>query len=194
MSKLSKSSKTKRISCFRDSKLTRILQDSLGGNSLSYMIACISAEESDFEESLSTLYYANKTRLIQNKPVVNEDASQIAVQALNQEIFALKNEIIEFKRFISSDEEISKRWRRRNFESICSFSQEKEKDSEENTRDFDENDRNFNENKSKNCEMNKIFQEIYDLVLEKKASFDKNCEKMHKLFISHNVNIKKLNK
>lgn len=58
---------------YRDSKLTRILQDSLGGNSNTLMVACISPAESNFEESLNTLKYASRARRIKNKPVVNRD-------------------------------------------------------------------------------------------------------------------------
>lgn len=62
---------------YRDSKLTRILQDSLGGNSRTSMIACCSPVDSSFEETLSTLKYANRARNIKNQPVINRDpASQ----------------------------------------------------------------------------------------------------------------------
>lgn len=58
---------------YRDSKLTRILQDSLGGNSRTYMIACVSPSSSNYEETLNTLKYASRARNIKNKPVVNRD-------------------------------------------------------------------------------------------------------------------------
>ena len=58
---------------YRNSKLTRILQDCLGGNSNTYMIACVSPAESNFEESLSTLKYASKAMNIKNTPIVNGD-------------------------------------------------------------------------------------------------------------------------
>ena len=62
---------------YRDSKLTRILQDSLGGNSRTSMIACCSPAETNYEETLNTLKYASRARNIKNKPVVNRDpASQ----------------------------------------------------------------------------------------------------------------------
>jgi len=60
---------------FRDSKITRLLQDSLGGNSKTLMIACISPADINQEETLNTLNYANRARNIKNKPVVNRDAS-----------------------------------------------------------------------------------------------------------------------
>lgn len=58
---------------YRDSKLTRILQDSLGGNSRTTMIACCSPAESNFEEILNSLKYANRAKNIKNKPVINRD-------------------------------------------------------------------------------------------------------------------------
>ncbi len=52
---------------YRDSKLTRFLQDSLGGNSKTLMIACISPTDRDFMETLNTLKYSNRARNIKNK-------------------------------------------------------------------------------------------------------------------------------
>lgn len=56
---------------YRDSKLTRLLQDSLGGNSKTVMIACISSADDVMEETLNTLKYASRARNIRNKPVIN---------------------------------------------------------------------------------------------------------------------------
>ena len=58
---------------YRDSKLTRVLQDSLGGNSRTTMIACVSPHDSNYEETLNTLKYASRARNIQNKPIINRD-------------------------------------------------------------------------------------------------------------------------
>jgi hypothetical protein len=56
---------------YRESKLTRLLQDSLGGNSRTAMIACVSPADDVLEETLNTLKYANRAKNIRNKPVVN---------------------------------------------------------------------------------------------------------------------------
>jgi hypothetical protein len=64
---------------YRDSKLTRILQDSLGGNSRTSMIACVSPAEDNFEETLNALKYANRARNIQNKPIVNRDPNSALI-------------------------------------------------------------------------------------------------------------------
>eukprot|EP00519_Triparma_laevis_P009573 CAMPEP_0182497188 /NCGR_PEP_ID=MMETSP1321-20130603/5721_1 /TAXON_ID=91990 /ORGANISM="Bolidomonas sp., Strain RCC1657" /LENGTH=827 /DNA_ID=CAMNT_0024701003 /DNA_START=89 /DNA_END=2572 /DNA_ORIENTATION=- len=55
---------------YRESKLTRILQDSLGGNSRTLMVACISPDEEDYQETLNTVVYASQARNIKNKPII----------------------------------------------------------------------------------------------------------------------------
>ena len=57
---------------YRDSKLTRLLQDSLGGNSHTLMIACVSPTEWNAAETVNTLKYANRARNIKNRAIVNE--------------------------------------------------------------------------------------------------------------------------
>lgn len=58
---------------YRDSKLTRLLQDSLGGNAKTMMLATLSPASYNYEETLSTLRYASRAKQIKNKPKVNED-------------------------------------------------------------------------------------------------------------------------
>ena len=71
---------------FRDSKLTMLLQDSLGGSSRALMIACVSPSETYADETISTLNYATRTMNIKNKPVIQVDPKE-------QIIFNLKREI-----------------------------------------------------------------------------------------------------
>ena len=75
---------------YRNSKLTRILQDSLGGNSRTLMIACVSPADDSFDETKSTLVYANRARNIKNKPVVNTDPMVQLVAELKSEIKLLR--------------------------------------------------------------------------------------------------------
>ncbi|MBN3298410.1 KI21A protein, partial [Amia calva] len=82
---------------YRDSKLTRLLQDSLGGNSQTVMIACISPSDRDFMETLSTLKYANRARNIKNKVMVNQDKASQQISALRTEIARLQMELMEYK-------------------------------------------------------------------------------------------------
>ena len=56
---------------YRDSKLTRLLQDSLGGNTKTIMVAALSPADYNYEESLSTLRYASRAKFIKNKPIIN---------------------------------------------------------------------------------------------------------------------------
>lgn len=67
---------------YRDSKLTRILQDSLGGNSKTLMICCVSPAYVNFGESVNALRYANRARNIKNKPVVNRDPALVVIDEL----------------------------------------------------------------------------------------------------------------
>ncbi|KAK5616669.1 Kinesin-like protein kif21a [Crenichthys baileyi] len=82
---------------YRDSKLTRLLQDSLGGNSQTVMIACISPSDRDFMETLNTLKYANRARNIKNKVMVNQDKASQQISALRTEIARLQMELMEYK-------------------------------------------------------------------------------------------------
>ncbi|XP_028924822.1 kinesin-like protein KIF21B isoform X1 [Ornithorhynchus anatinus] len=82
---------------YRDSKLTRLLQDSLGGNSQTIMIACVSPSDRDFMETLNTLKYANRARNIKNKVVVNQDKTSQQISALRAEIARLQMELLEYK-------------------------------------------------------------------------------------------------
>jgi len=77
---------------YRDSKLTFILRDSLGGNSKTAIIANISPSHLNFNETLSTLKFAQRAKLIRNKAVINEDSSGTIV-LLKNEIKKLKREL-----------------------------------------------------------------------------------------------------
>lgn len=78
---------------YRDSKLTRLLQDSLGGNTKTLMVACISPAEYNYDETLSTLRYASRAKNISNKPVINEDPKDAMLREYQTEILRLKMEL-----------------------------------------------------------------------------------------------------
>eukprot|EP00898_Chlorokybus_atmophyticus_P000842 jgi/Chlat1/1759/Chrsp134S02085 len=78
---------------YRDSKLTRLLQDSLGGNSRTVMIACVSPADKNYAESLNTLRYANRARNIQNTPTVNRMDTGAEVARLRAQIKVLQMEL-----------------------------------------------------------------------------------------------------
>ena len=71
---------------YRDSKLTMLLADSLGGNALTLMIACISPCDNNYEENVSTLDYANRARAIKNEAVTNEDPKSRLIRMLREEV------------------------------------------------------------------------------------------------------------
>jgi kinesin family protein 3/17 len=75
---------------YRDSKLTRLLQDSLGGNTKTLMVACLSPADNNYDETLSTLRYANRAKNIKNKPKINEDPKDALLREYQEEIMRLK--------------------------------------------------------------------------------------------------------
>ncbi len=88
---------------YRDSKLTRLLQDSLGGNTKTLMIACVSPSGDNFDETLSTLRYANRAKNIKNKPRINQDPKDALLSQYQDEIRQLK-ELLEKSQGFSGGE------------------------------------------------------------------------------------------
>ncbi|KAI9342597.1 P-loop containing nucleoside triphosphate hydrolase protein, partial [Obelidium mucronatum] len=78
---------------YRDSKLTRLLQDSLGGNAKTLMIATLSPASYNYDETLSTLRYANRAKNIKNKPKINEDPKDAMLREFQEEIKRLKQQL-----------------------------------------------------------------------------------------------------
>lgn len=78
---------------YRDSKLTCLLRQSLGGNSFCLMIACLNPCDLHIEENLSTLTYASKASYISNKPVKGEDPKLRQIEELKARVAALTDEL-----------------------------------------------------------------------------------------------------
>ncbi|KAH9992868.1 kinesin-domain-containing protein [Xylariaceae sp. FL0662B] len=81
---------------YRDSRLTRLLQDSLGGNAITYMIACVTPAEFHLSETLNTVQYAQRARAIQSKPriqQVEERDKQAIIERLKAEVAFLREQI-----------------------------------------------------------------------------------------------------
>ncbi|KAI9780571.1 MAG: hypothetical protein M1816_002821 [Peltula sp. TS41687] len=82
---------------YRDSRLTRLLQDSLGGNALTYMVACVNPAEFHLSETLNTVQYAQRARAIQSKPQIQQIADdsdkQAVIDRLRAEIAFLREQI-----------------------------------------------------------------------------------------------------
>jgi chromosome segregation ATPase len=86
---------------YRDSKLTRLLQDSLGGNAITYMIACVTPAEFHLSETLNTVQYAQRARAIQSKPQIQQMSDDGDKQGL---IDRLKAEVAFLREQIRSSE------------------------------------------------------------------------------------------
>ncbi|XP_071244848.1 kinesin-like protein KIF16B isoform X12 [Salvelinus alpinus] len=80
---------------YRDSVLTWLLKDSLGGNSKTIMIATVSPADVNYGETLSTLRYANRAKNIINKPTINEDCNVKLIRELRAEIARLKTLLVQ---------------------------------------------------------------------------------------------------
>ncbi|GMR42327.1 hypothetical protein PMAYCL1PPCAC_12522, partial [Pristionchus mayeri] len=80
---------------YRNSKLTRLLQDSLGGNSKTVMIANVGPASYNYDESLSTLRYANRAKNIQNAARINEDPKDALLRKFQNELAILRAQLEE---------------------------------------------------------------------------------------------------
>ncbi|XP_078332068.1 kinesin-like protein KIF13A isoform X4 [Crassostrea virginica] len=78
---------------YRDSVLTWLLKDNLGGNSKTVMVATISPAADNYEETLSTLRYADRAKRIVNHAVVNEDPNARIIRDLREEVDMLKQQL-----------------------------------------------------------------------------------------------------
>ncbi|KAG0930334.1 hypothetical protein G6F57_005371 [Rhizopus arrhizus] len=76
---------------YRNSKLTRLLQDSLGGNSQTLMLACVSPADSNQHETLSTIKYANRAKRITNKVMIHQEQNE--TEALKEQVRHLRQEL-----------------------------------------------------------------------------------------------------
>ncbi|KAH8339029.1 hypothetical protein KR074_000941 [Drosophila pseudoananassae] len=80
---------------YRNSKLTRLLQDSLGGNSKTVMCATISPADSNYMETISTLRYASRAKNIQNRMHINEEPKDALLRHFQEEIARLRKQLEE---------------------------------------------------------------------------------------------------
>lgn len=142
---------------YRDSKLTRLLQDSLGGNSKTLMIANIGPASYNWDETLTTLRYANRAKNIHNAPRVNEDPKDALIRQYQDEISKLRN-ILNDK---SSKKETKKE---KNYE--VENLQEHTKFLEQQQQDLNEKRNNILENKD-NLSTDDQNRMLYDIELEK---------------------------
>lgn len=87
---------------YRDSKLTFLLRDSLGGNSKTMLVAALSPADQNFGETLSTLKFAQRAKMIKNQAVKNEDTSG-SYDALRREVTTLRQKLLAAQQGDGSD-------------------------------------------------------------------------------------------
>lgn len=150
---------------YRDSKLTRLLQDSLGGNAKTVMVANIGPASYNVEETLTTLRYANRAKNIKNKPQVNEDPKEALLREFQEEIARLKAQLE--KRSIGKRK---RRERRRE-------GGEEEEDTEEGEDEGDDKEDYWREQQEKLEIEKKAIVEDHSLVAEEKMRLLKEKEK-----------------
>ncbi|EDQ89939.1 uncharacterized protein MONBRDRAFT_16629 [Monosiga brevicollis MX1] len=90
---------------YRDSKLTRLLQDSLGGNAKTLMIATFGPADYNYEETISTLRYADRAKRIKNKPKINEDPKDALLRQYLEELQELRAQLEGEGGYVGSDDD-----------------------------------------------------------------------------------------
>ena len=78
---------------YRDSKLTRLLEDSLGGNAKTTMIAAFGPADWNFDKTVNTLGYANRAKKIKNKAKINEDPKDALLRDFQEQIAKLQTQL-----------------------------------------------------------------------------------------------------
>ncbi|CAD6187370.1 unnamed protein product [Caenorhabditis auriculariae] len=104
-----RSGKKEKFIPYRDSVLTWLLKDSLGGNSRTVMIATLSPSSDNYEETLSTLRYADRAKRIVNHAVVNEDPNARVIRELREEVETLRMQINQTRKEHAETEELRER-------------------------------------------------------------------------------------
>jgi len=85
---------------YRDSKLTCLLRNSIGGNAFTCMVACLHPSDKYFTENWSTLQYAAKAGAISNKPVKNDDPKTKQIEELKSQVKLLNSELLKANQHI----------------------------------------------------------------------------------------------
>ncbi|GAB5569298.1 kinesin-like protein KIF3B [Prionailurus iriomotensis] len=157
---------------YRDSKLTRLLQDSLGGNAKTVMVANVGPASYNVEETLTTLRYANRAKNIKNKPRVNEDPKDALLREFQEEIARLKAQLE--KRSIGRRK---RREKRREGGGSGGGGEEEEEEGEEGEEEGDDKDDYWREQQEKLEIEKRAIVEDHSLVAEEKMRLLKEKEK-----------------
>uniref|UniRef100_UPI00398EEDD8 kinesin-like protein KIF3C isoform X2 n=1 Tax=Pristiophorus japonicus TaxID=55135 RepID=UPI00398EEDD8 len=156
---------------YRDSKLTRLLEDSLGGNAKTIMVATIGPASYNYEESLTTLRYANRTKNIKNKPRINEDPKDALLREFQEEIARLKAQL-ERRGMLSKK-------RRKSQRKIILEGEEITDEGEETEDNIEKDMENYLKEQKETLEKEKVaIQDDHNLVAEEKQKLLEEKEKM----------------
>ncbi|KAG6923331.1 kinesin family member 3C [Chelydra serpentina] len=159
---------------YRDSKLTRLLQDSLGGNAKTIMVATLGPASHSYDESLSTLRFANRAKNIKNKPRVNEDPKDTLLREFQEEITRLKAQLE--KRGMLSQKRRRNSRRKKVVEGEGNTEAEGEEDNDEG---LEKNMENYLKEQKERLEEEKAaIQDDHSLVSEEKQKLLEEKEKM----------------
>ncbi|OWK02962.1 KIF3B [Cervus elaphus hippelaphus] len=153
---------------YRDSKLTRLLQDSLGGNAKTVMVANVGPASYNVEETLTTLRYANRAKNIKNKPRVNEDPKDALLREFQEEIARLKAQL--------EKRSIGRRKRREKRRGVGG-GEEEEEEGEDGEEEGDDKDDYWREQQEKLEIEKRAIVEDHSLVAEEKKRLLKEKEK-----------------
>uniref|UniRef100_A0A8D3BUV2 Kinesin-like protein n=2 Tax=Scophthalmus maximus TaxID=52904 RepID=A0A8D3BUV2_SCOMX len=156
---------------YRDSKLTRLLQDSLGGNARTVMVANIGPASYNVEETLTTLRYSNRAKNIKNKPRINEDPKDALLREFQEQIAMLKAQLQN-----RSGKKKKRRQRRRAGEGSDSEDLE-EGETEGDDEDGDDKGDYWREQQEKLERERRAIMEDHSLVAEEKVRLLKEKEK-----------------
>ncbi|KAM9394099.1 kinesin-like protein KIF3B [Pholidichthys leucotaenia] len=155
---------------YRDSKLTRLLQDSLGGNARTVMVANIGPASYNMEETLTTLHYANRAKNIKNKPHINEDPKDALLRKFQEEIAWLKEQLQK------QSGKKRRRWHRRGAGEGSDVEDLEDGETEDDDVDGDDRGDYWREQQEKLERERKAIMEDHSLVAEEKARLLKEKE------------------
>ena len=149
---------------YKDSKLTRLLADSLGGNTKTVMFANISPASYNYDETVGTLRYASRAKLIKNAPKVNEDPKDALLRKYEEEIKALKEQLANGgeggERKVRKKKVKKKKENNENNEDNENKEDDNNDDYEE---EFENNNNNNNQGSSNDSEKEKLRQKLAEL-------------------------------
>lgn len=160
---------------YRDSKLTRLLQDSLGGNAKTIMVATLGPASHSYDETLSTLRFANRAKNIKNKPRINEDPKDTLLREFQEEIARLKAQL-ETRGMLSQKRRRNSR-RRKTVDGDSLADMEAEEENDDNI--IEKNMENYLKEQTEKLEQEKAaIQDDHSLLAEEKLKLLEEKEKM----------------